>query len=120
MKEPAFFSVVVLKHQFVYDVKIAEREVLEPSQLVVVVAGYIINFYTTAKHAGDLFYHLHVTLRPVFFIELPDVGYVAVENEDARINCGKIPAKLLCPATISAQMHIGNNNDIGFSFFQRG
>ena len=78
MKNPAPGIIIMVNDHFIYYVKIAYGKMLKPTEHFIVVAGNVIDFYTTAKHAGNLFDNLHVTSRPVFFAELPDVDNVAI------------------------------------------
>lgn len=82
------------------------------------ITRYIVHFNPPAEHAGDLFDDLHMALGPVFFTELPDINNIAVKNKDRRVNSSQIPAKFICLAAISAEMHIRDNYDIDLSFFQ--
>ena len=68
----------MMDHQFIYDVKIAYRKVLKPAEHLIMVAGYIIYFYPTAKHTCNLLDHLHMDRRPIFLAELPDVNNITI------------------------------------------
>jgi len=59
-----------------------------------------------------------MTFGPVFFPELPDVDNVAVQHQDGGVDGGEVAAEFLGPAAVGAKVHVRDDYDIKFSFFQ--
>lgn len=80
------------------------------------VASQVINLCTVHGHFQYATHHLHVFFREITFLEIPHVEDVAVQHKGARLDALQVVAQFVGVATISAQMHVRNYNDVEFSF----
>jgi hypothetical protein len=64
-------------------------------------------------------YDLYVRFGEVILPELPDVNEVSVENEDGGPYALEVVEELLGVAAKGAEVHVGDDGDVYFSFHKR-
>ncbi len=74
------------------------------------------NFCALCQQPCYVFDDLHVRLGPVAFAELPHIDNVAIKNDRLGFDRFKVPEEFFCVATVRAEMDIGKNNEVEFSF----
>ena len=52
-------------------------------------------------------------------MELPNIYYVAIEDQYFRLYTFEVTQEFSCVATIGAQMNVRYNDDLYFAFFHR-
>jgi len=81
-----------------------------------VVPREINNFSALGQQARDMLDDLHVGLRPIALAELPHINNVTIQNEGLGGDGLEIAKKLLCMASVSAQVNVGKDNQFQFPF----
>jgi len=96
-----------VQDQLIHDLEIPQLKPLKLSQHLVVISGDVVHFLPFRQKVGDVLNYLHVRLRKVMFIELPDIDDIAVKNKCFRVDRFQIIKNFFSPATKSSEMSIG-------------